>query len=255
MVAVHNDYRLNGELMTFWLFTTPDGRAVKGEGRTDAEALDQVRAALSSPEAVGGWSDMSNAPKDGTAFLAMDWKTENDGAVVYWDDDSDYPYRWRLADGDIHFHADRFTHWMRIPPLAASPPAPAPQEKENGLLKYGWPIQWHRCPKCGSPTITDGYNEWCTFIGGRDAPSCSWQDVLSLNFQAVCRLLKNPPVPAPGITSERVREICDGWLDTFKDRKITHVSPEKFAADAVTDIRDAILTAAGCTITDGGIKS
>ncbi len=41
-VAVHNDYRLNGELWTFWLFTK-DGRAVKGEGRTDAEALDQVR--------------------------------------------------------------------------------------------------------------------------------------------------------------------------------------------------------------------
>jgi hypothetical protein len=42
MVAVHNDYRQAGVLYTFWLFAK-DGRCVKGEGRTDAEALDQVR--------------------------------------------------------------------------------------------------------------------------------------------------------------------------------------------------------------------
>ena len=44
-VAVHNDYRMNGEPHTFWLFTK-EGRAVKGEGRTDADALNAVRAAL-----------------------------------------------------------------------------------------------------------------------------------------------------------------------------------------------------------------
>jgi hypothetical protein len=49
-VAVHNDYRLNGEAMTFWLFTKGD-RCVKGEGRTDADALAIVLAALSvNPE-------------------------------------------------------------------------------------------------------------------------------------------------------------------------------------------------------------
>ena len=42
-VAVHNDYRLNGESRTFWLFTK-DGRAIKGEGRTDEEAqIDEIR--------------------------------------------------------------------------------------------------------------------------------------------------------------------------------------------------------------------
>lgn len=45
MVGVHNDYRLNGEAHTFWLFTHSDGRWVKGEGRTDAEALGQAAAA------------------------------------------------------------------------------------------------------------------------------------------------------------------------------------------------------------------
>jgi cytochrome c556 len=49
-VAVHNDYRLNGEPHTFWLFTK-DGRAVKGEGKTDAEALSQVRAAIAAEAA------------------------------------------------------------------------------------------------------------------------------------------------------------------------------------------------------------
>lgn len=55
MVAVHNDYRLNGESYTFWQMTFPigpwhrDGNrliALIGEGKTDAEALDKIRAQL-----------------------------------------------------------------------------------------------------------------------------------------------------------------------------------------------------------------
>lgn len=45
-VAVHNDYRQDGAARTFWLLTHPCGRWAKGEGRTDAEALDQCRAAI-----------------------------------------------------------------------------------------------------------------------------------------------------------------------------------------------------------------
>ena len=45
-VAVHNDYRLNGRRMTFWLWTHPSGRWLKGEGQTDDEALAQCVAAL-----------------------------------------------------------------------------------------------------------------------------------------------------------------------------------------------------------------
>lgn len=41
MVAVHNDYRVVDELMTFWLLTHPSGIFVKGEGATDYEALTQ----------------------------------------------------------------------------------------------------------------------------------------------------------------------------------------------------------------------
>jgi len=41
-VAVHNDYFIKGKFHTFWLFTNPDGRYLKGEGETDKEALGKV---------------------------------------------------------------------------------------------------------------------------------------------------------------------------------------------------------------------
>lgn len=44
-VAVHNDYTLNGARFTFWLFTKGD-RCVRGEGESDAIALDAVREQL-----------------------------------------------------------------------------------------------------------------------------------------------------------------------------------------------------------------
>lgn len=46
-VAIHNDYRQSGERHTFWLFTKGD-RAIKGEGVTDADALNKVRAVLAA---------------------------------------------------------------------------------------------------------------------------------------------------------------------------------------------------------------
>lgn len=47
-VAVHNDYCLGNIAHTFWLFTHGDGRYVKGEGRTDTEALDQIRTKITT---------------------------------------------------------------------------------------------------------------------------------------------------------------------------------------------------------------
>ena len=57
-VAVHNDYRLGGEHHTFWLFTK-NGRAVKGEGRTDAEALAQVK------DEIARLADQRESPNHG----------------------------------------------------------------------------------------------------------------------------------------------------------------------------------------------
>lgn len=42
MVAVHNDYRQNGSLMTFWLFTHPNGTYLKAEGPNDEDAVGQI---------------------------------------------------------------------------------------------------------------------------------------------------------------------------------------------------------------------
>jgi hypothetical protein len=44
-VAVHNDYRQHGKSRTFWLMTKGN-ICVKGEGFTDAEALDEIRSQL-----------------------------------------------------------------------------------------------------------------------------------------------------------------------------------------------------------------
>lgn len=44
-VAVHNDFKINRNDCTFWLFTK-DNQCVKGEGPTDVYALLQVRLKL-----------------------------------------------------------------------------------------------------------------------------------------------------------------------------------------------------------------
>jgi len=51
MVAVHNDYRLNGQSMTFWLFTHP-GRGIylKGEGNSDLKVLYDIVSARRAQE-------------------------------------------------------------------------------------------------------------------------------------------------------------------------------------------------------------
>lgn len=46
MVAAHNDYTHGGESFTFWLLTRGREEFVKGEGRTDAEALERIRGEL-----------------------------------------------------------------------------------------------------------------------------------------------------------------------------------------------------------------
>lgn len=44
-VAIHNDYRIEGERFTFWLFThNHSGKFIKGEGKGDLEALSNAMA-------------------------------------------------------------------------------------------------------------------------------------------------------------------------------------------------------------------
>lgn len=56
-VAVHNDYRQGGESLTFWLFTRSGkqgqhDQAVKGEGRSDGDALLEILEKIGSPLAT-----------------------------------------------------------------------------------------------------------------------------------------------------------------------------------------------------------
>lgn len=53
-VAVHNDYKLDGMPHTFWLFTRPDRRWIKGEGRDDASALRRAFEDSQLPDVRGG---------------------------------------------------------------------------------------------------------------------------------------------------------------------------------------------------------
>jgi hypothetical protein len=52
MVAVHNDYNLNGKWHTFWLFTHQLGLWCKGEGRSDRRALAQAEAQMKERSAL-----------------------------------------------------------------------------------------------------------------------------------------------------------------------------------------------------------
>jgi hypothetical protein len=107
MVAVHNDYRLHGQPMTFWLFVGPDGMSYKGEGLTDAEALDQVRAKLSAE--VGGnvasdavpsraeiYSNLVDALRDLTTSVERFVEDAEDGRVQSLRDIGSDP-AWNLA--------------------------------------------------------------------------------------------------------------------------------------------------------------
>ena len=59
-VAVHNDYRLNGQSRTFWLLTHSSGVWAKGEGTTDEEAL-----ASAEVQAECRIQQLARLPEDG----------------------------------------------------------------------------------------------------------------------------------------------------------------------------------------------
>jgi hypothetical protein len=78
MVAVHNDYRLGGKFMTFWLLTHPDGTWIKGEGKTDRAALAQAEKSITHPR-----SNPEGTREYLTKLVAsletMAWEAYNDG--------------------------------------------------------------------------------------------------------------------------------------------------------------------------------
>jgi hypothetical protein len=68
MVAVHNDYMLQGKSHTFWLFTNPATRTfVKGEGESDAEAIYHITLDVSGIQD----SAPSMCPRDHAVLVCL----------------------------------------------------------------------------------------------------------------------------------------------------------------------------------------
>ena len=88
-MAVHNDYKSDGKLETYWLFIHPNGLYAEGSGETDAEALravwlqPAVREALAPPTEGEGsgkeckWDSTAPSfeplPEDILAALPLMW--------------------------------------------------------------------------------------------------------------------------------------------------------------------------------------
>lgn len=81
------------------------------------------------------WHDIATAPKDGDDILVTDARLQGGfPQVVYWDDSP--VTGWHLADSDVVYHSEAFTHWRRdclAPPpegsranLADATPTPLP---------------------------------------------------------------------------------------------------------------------------------
>lgn len=85
-VAVHNDYRLHGQRMTFWLFTAPNGLSFKGEGETDDEALAQVERDFdraSSPNKLATEMATRLCPHEYEGHARFNWIAHASDAFAY----------------------------------------------------------------------------------------------------------------------------------------------------------------------------
>ena len=100
-VAVHNDYRLNGVAHTFWLLTK-DGRCIKGEGLSDADALKEIRTMLSAaPQAQ---PEQHPFPHEGMDKVALDRYKVAKSISTIW------PYSVAAGDGNQElFHGSEST--------------------------------------------------------------------------------------------------------------------------------------------------
>jgi hypothetical protein len=102
-VAVHNDYRIDGVEMTFWLFTKID-HAVKGEGDSDLEALGIVIEGIQEIEAkqeeqvrqVTRMRELENALRP-FAKAAEELDRSDEG----WDDRARVRNSWFFNDADV----------------------------------------------------------------------------------------------------------------------------------------------------------
>ncbi len=100
-VAVHNDYRLNGEARTFWLFTK-GSHCAKGEGASDLEALGEVMDAVTAVEQELEYIIKLKAALEPFAKAAEELDRSDEG----WDDRARQRNSW-FFDDDVVRAASR----------------------------------------------------------------------------------------------------------------------------------------------------
>lgn len=83
-----------------------------------ADTRTRLRAAIAAYEQAM-WQPIEEAPKDGTEFLALNFRAAPVGyRVVYFDDQAEEPYIWHVDDAGKGFNHHRvfFTHYCPLPP-------------------------------------------------------------------------------------------------------------------------------------------
>lgn len=109
LVAVHNDYKIGGVPYTFWLFTKA-GRAVKGKGKTDEEALRVV---------------MEEIRRDDFVELTM--------GTNYWQAPTDPEKQKKVQELREEIRGKKELPWFTLEQL---------EEIEHNVLKKGWPLSF-----------------------------------------------------------------------------------------------------------------
>jgi hypothetical protein len=85
---------------------------IEGSNMAGERLVTQIVTAYLEALGAEGWQDIATAPKDGDDLLVTDARLQGGFAqVVYWDVSPSSG--WHLADGDVVYHPDAFTHWRR----------------------------------------------------------------------------------------------------------------------------------------------
>ncbi len=132
-VAIHNDYRLAGEEMTFWGFSSGD-QWMKGEGKTDLEAIGQCHLAFYGTPWVDPDGDDS-APRASTTerHTLSRRHIEHLGVGDVWPSDDGRTWRVRSVDKatcEIVVGVDE-------PPAAAAPGEDVHERRRIELQRLG----------------------------------------------------------------------------------------------------------------------
>ena len=197
-------------------------RTTNSLDRMDLLARNIARAVIAASPSVGGWEDISTAPKDGTMLLvAYDDGVARAGAMedhqrVYEARWNDFQGTWSARNGFL-LHSDA-THWMPLPPppsvsidKGSRPQEAVPTEQADGAVVSG------HTPQCWGRT---SYSEevahcYCPTTP-QPAEGCSEKPVLSDRREMAKGVA---PRTDPVLV---LRETCQRLLDDYQTSEAHH---------------------------------